>query len=147
MPKITDKFTSTIDLNKNIKDLISPVRSPVKPELFKERMRNLVEQTLTELNAIATERQRIIKLLESPHNSLSNHYNPLHDDYSFALTRYDQITDLIRQSDLAETRAHRRNLFYRTLTTLAVGLSIMAIYALAHWLEIPMPLMRLPVPS
>ena len=147
MSKLTDKFTSTTSLLAKINELISPTRSPVKPPQFKENMRNLVEETLTELSVIDIDRKRIIELLESPHNRLSNFYHPLINDYSFALARYEQITDLIRQSDLAETRAHRRNLFYRTLTTLAVGLSIMAIYALAHWLEIPMPLMRLPVPS
>ena len=44
-----------------------------------------------------------------------------------------------------EARAQRRALLFRILTTLGVGLTIMGIYALAHCLGIPMPLMRTPL--
>jgi len=54
--------------------------------------------------------------------------------------RYKQ-EDIINRID---RRAHQRAVLYRGLTTLTVGLTIMGIYAMAHFLEIPMPLMRMP---
>lgn len=44
-----------------------------------------------------------------------------------------------------EHSAALRALIYRILTTAGIGLTIMGIYALAHCLNIPMPLMRLPI--
>ncbi len=41
-----------------------------------------------------------------------------------------------------ERKAQTRALGFRIATTFFVGLTIMGIYAIAHWLDIPMPLMR-----
>lgn len=64
-------------------------------------------------------------------------YNQLHSDHQ----KYVKEEKLISKMEL---RAHTRYLIARILTTLGIGISIMGVYALAQWLEIPMPLMKLP---
>lgn len=44
-----------------------------------------------------------------------------------------------------ERKAARMTLFYRVMTTIFVGFTIMGIYAVAHHWGVPMPLMRMPV--
>lgn len=44
-----------------------------------------------------------------------------------------------------ERKAARMTLFYRVMTTIFVGFTIMGIYAVAHRWGVPMPLMRMPV--
>ncbi|QPB82914.1 hypothetical protein CWC22_007895 [Pseudoalteromonas rubra] len=44
-----------------------------------------------------------------------------------------------------ERNAQIRNVLFRSLTTLAIGFSIMLVYFVAHKLEIPMPLLRIGV--
>ena len=57
----------------------------------------------------------------------------------------DEFIDKEKSILRIERKQHLQNLMFRVLTTGAIGLTIMGIYALAHWLGIPMPLMRLPV--
>ena len=59
---------------------------------------------------------------------------------------YDQHRDfIIEEKRIAaiEAKAAKRDLFFRVLTTIFVGLSIMCVYWLASLLSISMPLMRI----
>lgn len=77
------------------------------------------------------------------YDSCNSSFKSIKSEYSNSLIEFKKMRDITLQSRSAETRAHLKNLLFRTLTTLAVGLSIMGIYALAHYWSIPMPLMRL----
>ena len=59
----------------------------------------------------------------------------------------DKLLDKERSIMRIERKGHIMATCFRILTTAGIGLTIMGIYALAHWLEIPMPLMRLPMPG
>ncbi len=67
-------------------------------------------------------------------------YKTVHEDYLQLVNEKKQIAEI-------ENETHRRNVLYRGLTTLTVGLIIMTVYAVAQYLEIQMPLMRLPMPT
>lgn len=70
----------------------------------------------------------------------------LMQSHNNAYSGYKQVMDERKQINAMEHATHQKNVIYRALTTLVVGLSIMSIYWLAHCLGIPMPLMRLPSP-
>lgn len=71
--------------------------------------------------------------------------NDIEREYATAYRYWKAFSDEEQYCLLIEKRANRIALFYRFLTTIAVGLGIMLIYGLAHGLGIPMPLMRVPL--
>lgn len=71
--------------------------------------------------------------------------NEIEMEYKKLHSRWSMMNEQEKYSLSIETRASRIALVYRFLTTIAVGLGIMGIYGLAHYLGIPMPLMRVPL--
>jgi superoxide dismutase len=63
-------------------------------------------------------------------------FHSLHNKYVTVLSEEKAIERI-------EKKAHRRALFYRILTTLGIGFSIMIVYWVAGKLGIKMPLMRM----
>lgn len=139
----TKKQECTQELKAFISGLHSLNVSPCKPTEFKE----MLTEFLREISANMEKKglDKTIGLLDVAHNPISNRYNKIHHDYSAMFSRYEQITNMIKQLDASEARAHRRALRYRILTTLGIGFSIMIVYWVANYLGIPMPLLRLPV--
>lgn len=65
--------------------------------------------------------------------------------YSFLHSKWQKVIEAESYALNIERRANISALFFRVMTTVFVGLTIMGIYALAHYLCIPMPLMRMPI--
>ena len=61
--------------------------------------------------------------------------------FNFSVSAMDESNVI----DQIETASSRRALLYRILTTAGIGITVMGVYALAHYLNIPMPLMRIPL--
>ncbi|WP_144207746.1 hypothetical protein [Shewanella donghaensis] len=145
-------MTNPTDQQRVTKDIVTKLKEfkkPSQPPLSKDKFESEIKLLVTEMLNLSKNREhpQVLELLDKPNNSVSNRYRHLSSTYNFARNRYETICDETNTIERSETRAHRRNLFYRTLTTIFVGLAIMSIYAVAHYLEIPMPLMRLPIPS
>ena len=62
--------------------------------------------------------------------------------YATAYNAYSQITDIEKSAHRSERKSQIRAVFFRIVTTLGVGLSIMFIYWLADCWGISMPLSR-----
>jgi hypothetical protein len=71
-------------------------------------------------------------------NNVLCEYNKLYQTY----TRLTEEESIINRM---ERKAHIRNTFFRGVTTLVIGFSIMLVYWAATCLEISMPLMRIPL--
>lgn len=71
-------------------------------------------------------------------SALSRNYNLLYNAYTALIDEENAINRI-------EKKAHMRAVFYRILTTLGIGFSIMFVYWVAQYLGISMPLMKLPV--
>ena len=61
--------------------------------------------------------------------------------FNFSVSAMDESNVI----DQIETASSRRALLYRILTTAGIGITVIGVYALAHYLNIPMPLMRIPL--
>lgn len=68
-----------------------------------------------------------------------------HKQFNEYKTYADAWKNAEKQILSIERKAARMTLFYRVLTTIFVGFTIMGIYAVAHHWGVPMPLMRMPV--
>lgn len=71
-------------------------------------------------------------------NNVTVHYRKLHHTYTQLINEENLVQRLERSSQI-------RNVFFRILTTLGIGFSIMFVYWLASRWGISMPLLRLPV--
>jgi hypothetical protein len=67
------------------------------------------------------------------------------ETYKKVKERLDAFESYESQAMSLERRASKIALFYRVVTTAAIGFVIMGIYALAAYWEVPMPLLRLPL--
>jgi hypothetical protein len=147
MSQPTDLFPTTKSLIEKVKELYAPANEPMPFDQFDNDIKALIRLSIEHSQKNSHNVATTLDQLNEVGNGMNQRYIKLCDAYRFSNTRYIDVTNLITQHDESEKRAHLRNLFYRTLTTLCVGLAIMGVYALAHCLGIPMPLMRLPTPS
>ena len=70
-------------------------------------------------------------------NKIISQYNKLYQTHM-------HFTDEEALINRMERSAHLRNTLFRGITTIVIGISIMLVYWVASYFEIPMPLMRVP---
>jgi hypothetical protein len=117
-------------------------------EEFTKLLKEIISEAADDAQSSRLEGSALINSLDvisGSDRSWRQKYTTLTNAYSIACSERNSVLDERKQISWMERSTHNRNVFYRGLTTLTVGLTIMAVYALAHWLEIPMPLMRLPI--
>ncbi|MCS6155340.1 hypothetical protein G3465_21050 [Shewanella baltica] len=152
MASPTEKQPATKELMADLKEAKN-----IHEPMSEERLNNFLDDLLRQAYQLVTNKsggrtagtvEDLFRVMNMDnYEQCNSSFKSIKSEYSKSLIEFKNMRDIALQSRSAETRAHLKNLLFRTLTTLAVGLSIMGIYALAHYLEIPMPLMRLPVPS
>ncbi|EOB4247491.1 hypothetical protein ACIL2N_003357, partial [Vibrio metschnikovii] len=81
-------------------------------------------------------------LKEPSDNSYKQH---LLKAYGELYNHHTSFTKEERLIDRMERKAHIRNIFFRGVTTLVIGFSIMLVYWVAGCLGISMPLLRMPL--
>ncbi|WP_073270959.1 hypothetical protein [Microbulbifer donghaiensis] len=134
-------------LQKKIVDLL-PDRAVIRistPTDFNNSSSFVLKKLHDELIRNSITPQDILDGKTNTHNGWANDFRQLESNYRRLHGIYERIISEEKIFDRAESKAHRRAVLYRFLTTAIVGLTVMGIYALAHWLEVPMPLMKLPI--
>lgn len=127
---------------KDINDRIS--FSADSGDQFKRRITTMLSN---QYNALSQKKATPEDIKNRTHSSGSwvANLNEIEMQYLKLHSRWSMMNEQEEYSLSIERRANRIALVYRFLTTIAVGLGIMGIYGLAHYLGIPMPLMRLPM--
>lgn len=118
------------------------------PDDFSKLLRKIIASAADEAQSSRCTGEELVSSMSSiagADRSWRRDYTTLITAYGIAKQERDAILKEKVQIAEIEGSTHRRNVFYRGLTTLVVGLTIMTVYAVAHWLEIPMPLMRIPL--
>lgn len=87
--------------------------------------------------------QKVERSLKDPNDNsykqqLLKAYGELYNHHT-SFTQEEQLIDRM------ERKAHVRNIFFRGVTTLVIGFSIMLVYWVAGCLGISMPLLRMPI--
>ena len=95
----------------------------------------------TDREAISTEAQKNVSNTPGS-NSWEKSFTTFRSDFRRLHSLYQRILDEEAAIKRIETKAHRRAVFYRFLTTLAIGAGIMITYFVAQKLGINMPLIR-----
>ena len=150
MTSPTDKQPVTKELTEELKIVSSNYDKPIPIEAFEKRLLELAYgcgHLAIQNRDVFISKDSLsehLKLRGRAQSTAGMSYSQLKNLYSNSFSEFEQYRDIVLQSRRSETRAHLKNLLFRILTTLGVGLSIMGIYALAHWFKIPMPLMKLP---
>ncbi len=149
MTSPTDKQPAT----KELIDELSRIRKSDEPTSIDQFNKQLFEVVVSignltrGDNGAFQEADALRKFLNSRSTPLSHRYISIIEKYNYSFSEFTNCRSVVIQSSKSETRAHLKNLLFRILTTLGVGFSIMLVYAAAHYFEIPMPLMKLPIPT
>lgn len=105
-----------------------------------ERLAKKAIQKPEQLNNVITEltnKKESMMTLSGAFEKIQKTYFSVYMDRKIFLNEEVIIAKLERKS-------HTRNIIARGLTTLVIGFSVMAVYWVAHILEIPMPMLKLP---
>jgi hypothetical protein len=122
-----------------------------KDTLVPEKRQNeLLRQTLVGVVSLARESSNsqlkaddVVHKFMSEGRSLS--LRDLNLNYAAASNYWKKAFDEDGRYLAVNIKYNIQAVFFRILTTLAIGFSIMLVYWVAHCLEIPMPLLRLPI--
>lgn len=122
-------------------------RQKLEPNQFNEQLKSVVVEVFKETKDNRLTEEKLEKVLQNnPDIAIwGKSYHSVKSAYAIVKGDHDKLIDEKKQISQIETSTHRRNLLFRGLTTLVVGLVIMAIYAIAQCLGINMPLMRVPL--
>tara|TARA_B110000211_G_C13880932_1_gene465086 strand:+ start:105 stop:551 length:447 start_codon:yes stop_codon:yes gene_type:complete len=113
------------------------------PESFSRELDEMLAALHLQLNTSPGDIEDILKSHQRITNGWSTKKGHLLDSHRQTYHAYTLIKDEENIITRVERRGHLYALGFRVLTTLFIGLSVMAIYALAdHW-GVDMPLMRL----
>jgi hypothetical protein len=140
----TERHHTTVQYLDKLKDLIAPAE---RFKLTDDILKLLVNSTHGSRIATSLENAQASaeKYSDVKNNVNGTELDRVYAEYCRVHFRLEELRNEQQQINAMEVKAHRRNLFYRAATTLTIGFSIMAVYAVAHWLEIPMPLMKVPL--
>ena len=125
----------------------TPSRDDVKRPV--ENMLSKIGDYLVAANPKTPEElKKFAEELKNKDASPTQHHDWVHwrttaiNNYATAYNAYNRIADIEKGAHRSERKSQVRALFFRILTTLGVGLSIMFIYWLADYYELSMPLSR-----
>lgn len=154
MTSPTNKQDVTNRISGTISSLIKDSKqTPFTEEKLKYELNILLREVNAGCKVIGIENFASIDKIKSiPSSSYNNPelrevINRLITNQNYSSKLFKDINDTVKREHSFETTAHVKALVFRTLTTVCVGLSILFVYWLGFKLGIPMPLMKLPVPS
>ena len=99
-------------------------------------------KTPEELEEIVEELKGLQVPRRYPDYNWTGHLIETRNQYNKVFSLYSQFTDIEKTAHRNERKSQTRALIFRILTTLGVGLSIMAIYWFADYWGLSMPLSR-----
>lgn len=124
---------------------VSNRRQKLSKDQFDELMIKLLAEVRDAGPMTEEELRNRVLNCQNAKKSWQGHYSQIRTSYLHLLRDHAALVDEKRQIAEIENSTLRRNTLYRAITTLAVGFCIMAVYWVAHYFCIPMPLMRLPL--
>lgn len=134
-PILTGKkpLTPIEDFEKKCNDLVIDIGERIKEGESSPQKRRVLSESLISVSNSGPNGSDWIGMLAE-----------LKDDYRTSYYAFERLYDTATVEHHIHVKAQRIALFYRVLTTLGIGGSIMIIYWIAHYFGIPMPMMRLP---
>ena len=144
----------TIPTRRYIKKITSVIgdytrsKKSVPANQFEKNLRDMIVLAVNESrekNQTGEEAIEILNGISITNNTWQKKYQELRTAYDITYTDRQALIDEKKQIGEIEHSTLQRNTFYRAITTLVVGFSIMAVYWVAHYFGIPMPLMRVPL--
>jgi len=138
---LSDRMSSvTKDITDN--KLVSYNRMK-NPETFSNGLHEMLDALHLQISNTGGEIDDIKNRHERVANGWSTKKERLLDSHRQTFNAFNLIKDQENIITRVERRGHVWALVFRVLTTLGIGLSVMAIYALADHFGVDMPLMRL----
>lgn len=154
----TELHSSTIKIKQQTEEL--RVRGVEEKELeeLSERRQKEKEQFEQQFNLLAREIYNAARtqgvdmpmlfsmMKHPPHpanprpDALSQSYNNIRNSYLTALVAHDKAVDISKKIRASERCAHAEGIISKCVMTVGVGISIMIVYWIAQYFEIPMPL-------
>ena len=113
------------------------------PETFSNDLDEMLDALHLQLSNNSGEIDDIKNRHQRVANGWSTKRDRLLDSHQHTFEAYNLIKDQENIITRVERRGHLYALGFRVLTTLGIGVSVMAIYALADYWGVDMPLMRL----
>jgi hypothetical protein len=155
MTSPTNKQDVTNRISANISEFIKmSAQTPFTEEKLVHELNILLREVSVGGKAIGIDNFESINKIKNIKSSSSFHNVEIKDvltrlitNQNYSAKLFKDINDTVKREHSFETTAHVKALIFRTLTTICVGLSILFVYWLAFKLDIPMPLMKLPIPS
>jgi len=118
-------------------------QKPKNAEQFTILVNDLINETVTQSKKLvqSAPNQTLEKTKELVTHEINNKYtSKVISQYKVMHSTYSEVSDIRTQELEADLKVRRRYLRYRIYTTVGIALVILATYALAAWLKIPMPM-------
>jgi hypothetical protein len=134
-------------IKKVIADRLKPpsARLPDSQEDFKRKSDTLMTKVKEHCQTSNFDPEDFVNEVSPQNRGWHVHLDELMGAYRKTLNYYNDMNNEALLLAEIDKQAYRRALFYRIITTLGIGFSIMGIYWVAQCLDISMPLMRPPI--
>lgn len=118
-----------------------PVSATLQNSLLSELLNNLILESKRPENSKIAGPDFVKTFLDNPNNGT---LRELKNNYTHACLYWKKAKDEDDRFLRVNIKFNIQAVFFRILTTLAIGFSIMLVYWTAHCLGVPMPLLRIP---
>ena len=131
---LSDKYNETLRE-------IGVAGAPQSTQAFNEQVSSILKKLINFTKTNEITEQHILQIDSNiTQGGWTAEIQALRNNYAILHQRYTKLSNAEKSINRIEGIAHRRALFYRILTTLGIGFSVMLVYYVAECLGISMPL-------